>query len=98
MGEIRQRYTSDFKERTVRYIQKQNKSMPELAEELNLPVKLLHDWKAKHRQLPSEPPVGGVNLYAQDQEIKELREQVKEREEEIAILKKAMHIFSKDRK
>jgi transposase len=97
MGEQRQRYTSEFKERTVRYIQKQNKSMPELAEELNLPVKLLHDWKSKHRQLPSEPAVGVVNLYAQDQEVKDLREQLKERDEEIAILKKAMHIFSKDR-
>jgi transposase len=98
MGDRRQRYTAEFKERTVRFIQKQNKSMPELAEELNLPVKLLHDWKSKFRHLSIEPSEGGVNLYAQDQEVKDLREQVKEMEEEIAILKKAMHIFSKDRK
>lgn len=98
MVKNRTRYSNEFKEKTARFIHKQNKSMPALAEELNLPVKLLHDWKAKYRSIIEESTGSFISPYVPDQEVTDLREQVKEMTEEIAILKKAMHIFSKDPK
>lgn len=86
MGEQRQRYDDEFKRQTVEYIQKQTKTMPEIAEELNIPVQTLHNWKANAEKI---------------RELERLLEE-KEREladtkEELAIVKKAVHIFSKPR-
>jgi transposase len=52
----------------------------------------------KYRQFPDEPFVGSGNLREQEQKFKDLENQIRELEEENAILKKAMHFFSKDRK
>jgi transposase len=38
MVEHRQRYNEDFKPETVKYIQSRAKSIPQIAEELNIPV------------------------------------------------------------
>jgi transposase len=98
MGETRQNYNKEFKEKTVKYILAQQKSMPDIANELNIPVGTLHEWKAKYRQFEDEPFVGSGNLSSQDKKLKELEDHIKDLEEENAILKKAMHYFSKDRK
>jgi transposase len=98
MGENRQTYSQKFKEETVEYIQQQMKSLPDIAQELNIPVGTLRNWMAKHRQFTNEPFVDGGKLQEQNQQIKELETKNRDLEEEIAILKKAMHYFSKDRK
>lgn len=94
----RQRYNNEFKEQTVKYIQQQRKTMPEIAEELNIPVKTLNQWMLQYRKFENEPFVGSGNLRETDRKIKEQEAYIKDLEEEIAILKKAMHFFSKDRK
>lgn len=94
----RQRYSTEFKEQTVKYIQHHRKTMPEIAEELNIPVKTLGQWMSQYRQFENEPFVGSGNLRESDRLLKEKDAQIKDLEEEIAILKKAMHFFSKDRK
>ncbi|MNI26421.1 Transposase [compost metagenome] len=93
----RKRYNKEFKEETVKYIQEQRKSMDEIALELNIPKGTLKDWMMKFRQFPNEPFVGSGKLRAQEQQIADLEQKNKDLEEEVAILKKAMHIFSKDR-
>ncbi|NMO95215.1 transposase [Paenibacillus lemnae] len=98
MSESRQRYNQTFKEETVKYIQQHSKPLTEIAEELNIPVNTLRQWVAKYRQFPDEPFVGSGNLRNHDQIVKDLEERNKDLEEELAILKKALHIFSKDRK
>ncbi len=97
MSEQRQRYNKEFKEQTVKYIQEQRKSLSDIAEELNIPTGTLKNWLAKYRKFPDEPFVGSGKLRSQETYIKELEQRNKDLEEEVAILKKAMHIFSKDR-
>ena len=94
----RQHYSKEFKEQTVKYIQQQRKTMPEIAEELNIPVKTLSNWMAQFRKFENEPFVGSGNLSEADRLLKEKDDKIKDLEEEIAILKKAMHFFTKDRK
>jgi transposase len=94
----RQRYNEEFKKQTVKYIQERSKSIPDIAEELNIPVGTLRQWLAQYRQFPDEPFVGSGNLRSTEQKLKEQEAYIKDLEEEIAILKKAMHFLSKDRK
>ena len=93
----RQRYNKEFIEQTVKYIQEQQKNITDIAEELNIPKGTLKNWMMKYRQFPDEPFVGSGKLRTQEQQIHDLEQKNKDLEEEVAILKKAMHIFSKDR-
>ncbi|TNJ52771.1 transposase [Paenibacillus hemerocallicola] len=105
MGEQRQRFNEEFKQQTVKYIQEQTKSMPEIAEELNIPVKTLHQWKAKYRTFGSEPVASAEKireleqlLQDKERELLAKDQQLADAEEQLAIVKKAVHIFSKPRK
>lgn len=93
----RKRYNQKFKEEAVKYIQETRKSMDEIALELNIPKGTLKNWMMNLRQFPDEPFVGSGKLRTQEQQIADLEQKNKDLEEEVAILKKAMHIFSKDR-
>lgn len=104
MGEQRQRYNDEFKQQTVKFIQEQTKSMGEIAEELNIPVGTLHQWLGKYRQFESESIASPERLRQLEQLLKEKERELVEKdrriadtEEELAIVKKAVHIFSRPR-
>jgi transposase len=98
MGEQRQRYNEEFKKQTVKFMQEQTKTVVELAEELNIPAKTLHSWLAKYRNFESEPISSLEKVRELEQLLKEKERELVDKDEELAILKKAMHIFSKPRK
>lgn len=105
MGEQRQRFNEEFKQQTVKYIQEQTKTMQEIADELNIPVKTLHQWKAKYRKFESEPVANVEKIRELEQLLKEKEQellakdqQLADVEEQLAIVKKAVHIFSNPRK
>lgn len=97
MGEIRQHYSDEFKEKTVKYVQEQTKSVPQIAEELNIPAGTLSQWMAKYRKFENEPLVDRDAIRQKDNQIQEQASEIEDLKEEVAILKKAMHIFSKER-
>lgn len=105
MGEQRQRYNEEFKRQTVKFIQEQTKTVADIAEELNIPAGTLHQWVAKYRQFENEPLASPDRVRELEQLLKEKESELVERdrkiadiEEELAIVKKAVHIFSKPRK
>lgn len=97
MGEKRQRYSEEFKEQTVRYIQEQTKSIPPIGEELNIPAGTLNQWMTKHRKFDNEPLVDRETIRQKDRQIEKQQRQIDEMQAEIEILKKARHIFSKEK-
>lgn len=97
MSKKRQRYPEKFKKETVKYIQERAKSVPEIAEELNIPAKTLHKWLNQYRALENEPMLETQYRAAQEK-IKEQNRELEDLKEELEILKKAVHFFSKDRK
>jgi transposase len=97
MGEIRQHYKEEFKERTVKYIQEQHKTLPEYAEELNIPIGTLKAWMLKYREFENEPLVARDLLQEKNKKINAQSSEIADLKEELAILKKAVHIFSKER-
>ncbi|MCL6444934.1 MAG: transposase [Alicyclobacillus sp.] len=88
MGESRQRYNLEFKKQTVKYIQERSKTIPQIAEELNMPAGTLSKWLTKYREFPNEPFVGSGNLREEALRIKNLEEQNRDLQEEVEILKK----------
>lgn len=104
MGEKRQRYNEEFKKQTVQYVQEQTKSVSDICEELNIPKSTIHQWIAQYRQLDQEPINHPEKMKQLEHELKrtEAENRRKDREiedlkEELAILKKALHIFSKEK-
>ncbi|GBG08312.1 MULTISPECIES: transposase [Paenibacillus] len=104
MGEQRNRYNEEFKKQTVKYLQGQTKSVEDIALELDIPAKTLHAWKAKFRDFKNEPVASSERLRELEQLVKEQERELRAKdqrisdvEEELAIVKKAVHIFSKPR-
>lgn len=104
MGEQRQRYNEEYKKQTVKFIQEQTKSIGDIAEELDIPKSTLHQWMGQYRELKNEPAASKDRVRELEAELKEMRRQLQEKniqladaEEELAIVKKAVHIFSKPR-
>lgn len=105
MGEQRQHYNEEFKQKTVQFIQEQTKSVADIAQELNIPANTLHKWMAKYRQFESEPLASSEKVRQLEQLLREKEQELQEKdrriadvEEELAIVKKAVHIFSKPKK
>lgn len=97
MAETRKSYNEEFKRQTVKFIQGQTKTLPEMAEELDIPVGTLRQWMGKYRELANEPLASGETVRKQEKLLQQKEREISDLKEEIAILKKAMHIFSKER-
>ena len=85
-------YSPELKEQAVR-LSYQRENIKELADELGIEVQRIYKWRkaAKTATLPKpEKPIPDDTL-----ELKRLRKALKEKELELEILKKAVHIFSK---
>ncbi|GGG14713.1 hypothetical protein GCM10010912_68930 [Paenibacillus albidus] len=94
MSGIRKSYNDEFKKQTVKYIQEQTKTVAELAQELDIPAKTLHQWLGKYRQFPDEPVASAERVRELERQLQEKEKQLADMAEEMAIVKKAVHIFS----
>ena len=96
MGEKRQRYNEEFKRETIKYIQEQTKSVGEIAEELNMPAGTIHQWLAHDRKIESGTLTNSEKVHQLELDLKDKEREIADLREEIAILKKAQHIFSQE--
>lgn len=102
MGEHRQRYNEEFKRQTVKFVQEQKKTVTDIATELNIPLSTLHQWISQYREFGNEPVTYEDRVRKLEQELREKERELKakdrkiaETQEELAIVKKAVHIFSR---
>ncbi len=91
-------YDKEFKIQTVEHILEQGKSVAQVARELDISVTTLHGWVKQYKQNHDQAFVGTGHLKPGDQAMKDMQKRIQDLEEENAILKKAMHIFAKDRR
>ncbi|MNO98473.1 Transposase [compost metagenome] len=94
MSGTRRSYNDEFKQQTVKYIQEQTKTVAELAQELDIPAKTLHQWLGKYRQFQNEPIASPEQMSALKRQLEEKEQALAKMTEEMEILKKAVHIFS----
>ncbi len=88
------RYDESFKKETVKYIAENNKSVAQVAREMDVNENTIYNWMKKYGQ---EPGVKSVQSFSSaEAELRALQKEMRDLKEENEILKKAMHYFAKD--
>ncbi|SFL37301.1 transposase [Gracilibacillus orientalis] len=95
---MRKTYDKEFKLQAVRMVKEDGKRIAEVARELDLAEQTLHNWIKKYNKGKETAFVGNGNVQPEKKVEKDLQKQIRDLEEENAILKKAMGIFAKDQK
>ncbi len=94
----RRKYDADFKRNAVNLSNDPTRSVSEVAANLGIAPELLYKWR-KQQSIQGEiafPGNGILALTEAQKRIKELEKQLRDAEMERDILKKAVHIFSKE--
>ena len=73
-------------------------SVAALGRELGISENTLYTWKERYRKTNGAVFVGRGNLAPEDAELKRLRRQIRDLQEENGILKKAAAYFAKNQK
>ena len=84
-------YTREFKEQAVQLSYNNRKPVAQTASDLGLPPNMLHRWRREAKQVGLVFPGHGK---ARDEEMAELKRQLKQAEMERDILKKAVSFFA----
>jgi transposase len=92
MGDNRQHFDESFKRQTVKHMMETGKTPMEVSKELDVPVSSIRAWKKQYTNVGEKP-----QLFVDAERLKQLETQNRELQEEIEILKKAMHFFTKNR-
>jgi transposase len=91
----RKRHTKEFKEGAVRMVTEQKRSMSDVAKNLEVTAWTISRWVKEASKEGEEAFRGNGNRTAEEQEIAELKRQIRQLEEERAILKKAAAYFAR---
>lgn len=91
-------YDREFKIQTAEYVLEQGKPTAQVARDLDIAENTLYRWVNEYKKDQENAFVGSGKLKPENKEFREMRKRLRDMEEENAILKKAMHIFAKDRR
>ena len=100
MSEIRRTYTEEFKKEAVKLSRSSDKTLKEVADDLGTSYQNLNRWRKKYKENGelAFPGHGNQSLTPEEEEVLELKKELRETKTERDILKKAVAIFSKTQK
>jgi transposase len=93
MAEKRKVYSAEFKQEAVRLITDQHYGVAETARNLGINVNMLRRWKQEYTANVHTAFPGNGRLSSEQEELRQLRDEVKRLRMERDILKKAMRFF-----
>jgi transposase-like protein len=91
----RRKFSDEFKAEAVRLCLQGDRSIGEVAREMDLTESALRGWVKQHEADQGKGPPGALNS-AEKEELQRLRKEVKKLREEKTILKKAAAFFAKE--
>ena len=91
----RRKFDREFKEDAIRLILDGGRSVREVARDLGIHENMLSRWKKEYLQDKEHSFPGKGHMKPHEEEIFKLKRKVADLEEDRAILKKALAIFSK---
>ena len=91
----RKRYDREFKEDAVRLILDGGRTVRGVARDLGIHENMLHRWKQEYLLDKEHSFPGKGHMKPHEEEIFKLKKKIADLEEDRAILKKALAIFSK---
>ncbi len=92
------RFDPEFKKEMVRLVEELGKSPVEVAKDIDVSPTSVRRWIKEYGTSGDAAFPGKGKLHLADEEARKMKKQIKDLEEENAILKKAMAIFTKDGK
>jgi transposase len=93
MAEKRKVYSAEFKQEAVRLITDQHYGVAETARNLGINVNMLRRWKQEYTANVHTAFPGNGRLSSEQEELRQLRDEVTRLRMERDILKKAMRFF-----
>ena len=91
----RRKYDREFKEDAIRLIVDGGRSVREVARDLGIHENMLSRWKKEYLQDKEHSFPGKGHMKPHEEELFKLKRRIADLEEDRAILKKALAIFSK---
>lgn len=91
------KYSKEFKEETAKRIVN-GEPAAKVARDLGVNVNSIYTWKTRYLEHPEDAFVGSGNLHQEDDEVRKLRKQLRDLQEENDILKKAAAYFAKNQR
>jgi len=98
MTKKRKRYTREFKLQAVELTLQEGATVSQVAEELGINAVMLSRWRRELVADPEEAFPGSGRLKETEAELSRLRKELAEAKLESEILKKALAVFSRERK
>lgn len=91
-------FSEEFKVEAIKMVLEGKQSQNQIANDLGIPGTTLSGWIRKYKANPERGVAGSLTETEAEKELKRLKKQNRELEEEIAILKKAAAYFAKNLK
>lgn len=98
MGEQHRHFTREFKLTAVQLVTEKGMPVCKVARDLDIHPNLLHIWKRKFLKDGDKAFTGKGRVKPENAEIRKLRKDLEKAREERDILKKALAVFSKQKK
>jgi len=92
------RYTAEFKIETIKLVTELGHDVKTVACDIGVHENTIYKWIQKYQENQSEPFVGSGHQRSEEAELRKAYKKIADLEQEVAILKKAIAIFSKPQK
>ncbi|MCH3958412.1 MAG: IS3 family transposase [Selenomonas sp.] len=97
MSKKQNNYSNEFKEEAVKRVLN-GVPASRVARELDINVNSLYTWKQRYLKNPDQPFVGSGKLHKEDEEKRQMRQRIKDLEQENEFLKKASGLLRQEPK
>lgn len=91
-----QQYDKEFKSEAVRLVIEKGRSVSQVANDLGLSTKTLYAWVSKVKDQGDDAFIGSGNLTDENKQQRSEAKRIRDLEEQVAILKKALRIFAEN--
>ena len=97
-SKFHKRFDPEYKKEIVRLVEELGKSPVKVAKDIDVTPTTVRRWVQQYGTNGNTAFPGKGKLHPEDEEMRKIKKKIKDLEEENAILKKAMAIFTKDGK
>jgi transposase len=92
------RYSPEFKVETIKLVTEMGHDVRSVAKDIGVHENTIYKWLQKYQEDHNEPFVGSGHQRTDDAEMRRANKKIADLEQEVAILKKAIAIFSKQQR
>jgi len=89
------RYRAEFKIETIKLVTELGQDVKSVASDIGVHENTIYKWIQKYQENQEEPFVGNGHQRSEEAELRKANKKISDLEQEVAILKKAIAMFSR---